>query len=204
MPTVNGRCKWRGAAAWSWGRSLILMPLCEWNIMENGQSLKERKSGQSVRVKHVMLLRWLQVIKNEKSDPKFLLSVLSLMKGSEKPCISPHHSASLWPSAPWRLTLNLLNWIEKSVSTKLVFDFCCRFSLLSLEADHSCRYDYVELRDGDSLNSPVIGRFCGNQLPQPIKSSGNVLHILFTSDGYNNFDGFVLTFQESSGRYNHC
>lgn len=63
--------------------------------MENGQSLKERKSGQSVRVKHVMLLRWLQVIKNEKSDPKFLLSVLSLMKGSEKPCISPHHSASL-------------------------------------------------------------------------------------------------------------
>uniref|UniRef100_A0A665TDH0 Si:ch211-102l7.3 n=1 Tax=Echeneis naucrates TaxID=173247 RepID=A0A665TDH0_ECHNA len=74
-----------------------------------------------------------------------------------------------------------------------------RFSRLSLEADHNCRYDYVEVRDGDSLGSPVIGRFCGDQPPPPIKSSGNFLHILFTSDGYNNFDGFVLTFQESSG-----
>ncbi|XP_029281336.1 inactive serine protease PAMR1-like [Cottoperca gobio] len=73
-----------------------------------------------------------------------------------------------------------------------------RFSLLSLESDHNCRYDYVEVRDGIDLNSPVIGRFCGDQLPPPIKSSGNVVHILFTSDGYNNFDGFVLTFQESS------
>ncbi|XP_071345470.1 inactive serine protease PAMR1 [Trachinotus anak] len=73
-----------------------------------------------------------------------------------------------------------------------------RFSLLSLESDHNCRYDYVEVRDGNDLSSPVIGRFCGDQLPPPIKSSGNFLHILFTSDGYNNFDGFVLTFQESS------
>ncbi|XP_039460788.1 limulus clotting factor C [Oreochromis aureus] len=73
-----------------------------------------------------------------------------------------------------------------------------RFSLLSLESDHSCRYDYVEVRDGDSVASPVIGRFCGDQLPPPIKSSRNFLHILFTSDGYNNFDGFVLTFQEIS------
>ncbi|KAM9367021.1 inactive serine protease PAMR1 [Symphorus nematophorus] len=78
-----------------------------------------------------------------------------------------------------------------------------RFSLLSLESYHNCRYDYVEVRDGDGLSSPVIGRFCGDQLPPPIKSSGNTMHILFTSDGYNNFDGFVLTFQESSGRYNH-
>ncbi|XP_062249091.1 inactive serine protease PAMR1-like [Platichthys flesus] len=73
-----------------------------------------------------------------------------------------------------------------------------RFSLLSLESDHTCRYDYVEVRDGHDLSSPVIGRFCGDRLPPPIKSSGNLLHILFTSDGYNNFDGFVLTFQESS------
>ncbi|XP_034733400.1 inactive serine protease PAMR1 [Etheostoma cragini] len=78
-----------------------------------------------------------------------------------------------------------------------------RFSLLSLESDHNCRFDYVEVRDGSNLNSPVIGRFCGDQLPSPIKSSVNHLHILFTSDGYNNLDGFVLTFQESSGRYYH-
>ncbi|XP_070691725.1 inactive serine protease PAMR1 [Pempheris klunzingeri] len=82
--------------------------------------------------------------------------------------------------------------VEKGSSIEL------RFSLLSLESDHNCRYDYVEVRDGEDLSSPVIGRFCGDQLPPPVKSSGSLLHILFTSDGYNNFDGFVLTFQESS------
>lgn len=72
--------------------------------------------------------------------------------------------------------------------------------MLSLEFHHSCRYDYVEVRDGDSINSGVIGRFCGNSRPAPIQSSGNSLHILFVSDGYKNFDGFFATFQENSGR----
>ncbi|CAN9506652.1 unnamed protein product [Ophioblennius macclurei] len=73
-----------------------------------------------------------------------------------------------------------------------------RFSLLSLEADHSCRHDYVEVRDGDHAGSPVIGRFCGDRPPPAVESSGNALHVLFSSDGYNNYDGFVVTFQESS------
>jgi hypothetical protein len=72
--------------------------------------------------------------------------------------------------------------------------------MLSLEFDHSCRYDYIEVRDGDSINSRVIGRFCGNNRPAPIQSSGNSLHVLFVADGYKNFDGFFATFQESSGR----
>ncbi|KPP59946.1 inactive serine protease PAMR1-like [Scleropages formosus] len=74
-----------------------------------------------------------------------------------------------------------------------------RFRMLSLEFDHSCRYDYVEVRDGDDLSSRLIGRFCGNERPPPIHSSGSSLHILFVSDGYKNFDGFFATFQESSG-----
>ncbi|XP_061565169.1 uncharacterized protein LOC133419767 [Cololabis saira] len=73
-----------------------------------------------------------------------------------------------------------------------------RFSALSLESDHNCGYDYVEVRDGKDLSSPVIGRFCGDPLPPPIRSSRNVLHILFTSDGYHSYDGFVLIFQQSS------
>lgn len=77
-----------------------------------------------------------------------------------------------------------------------------RFMMLSLELHHSCRYDYVEVRDGDSIGSRVIGRFCGNNRPAPILSSGTSLHILFVSDGYKNFDGFFATFQEISGRSN--
>lgn len=71
--------------------------------------------------------------------------------------------------------------------------------MLNMEFDHSCRYDYVEVRDGDSMDSRVIGRYCGNESPPPIRSSGDSLRIRFVSDGYNNFDGFFATFQESSG-----
>ncbi|XP_063045223.1 inactive serine protease PAMR1 [Engraulis encrasicolus] len=71
-----------------------------------------------------------------------------------------------------------------------------RFTMLSLEFDHSCRYDFVEVRDGDSADSPVIGRYCGSERPPPIRSSGDSLHVRFVSDGYNNFDGFFATFQE--------
>lgn len=90
---------------------------------------------------------------------------------------------------------------EKGAQNCLVLH--CRFLMLSLEPDHNCGYDYVEVRDGDAPSSPVIGRFCGDQLPPPIKSSGSALHILFSSDGYNNFNGFALVFQESAGRYSH-
>lgn len=72
--------------------------------------------------------------------------------------------------------------------------------MLSLEFDHTCQYDYVEVRDGDSINSQVIGRFCGNERPPPIHSTGNSLHILFVSDGYKNFDGLFAIFQENSGK----
>ncbi|XP_066524688.1 inactive serine protease PAMR1 isoform X2 [Hoplias malabaricus] len=70
--------------------------------------------------------------------------------------------------------------------------------MLSVEFDHSCQYDFVEVRDGDSINSQVIGRFCGNERPPPIQSTGNSLHILFVSDGYKNFDGLFAIFQENS------
>ncbi|KAK3510172.1 hypothetical protein QTP70_026760 [Hemibagrus guttatus] len=72
------------------------------------------------------------------------------------------------------------------------------FTMLNLEFDHRCRYDFVELRDGDSIQSPLIGRYCGDKIPPPIRSSGNSLHIHFVSDGYNNYDGFSATFQELS------
>ncbi|XP_027128352.1 inactive serine protease PAMR1 isoform X2 [Larimichthys crocea] len=87
---------------------------------------------------------------------------------------------------------------EWTIQVDRPFTIDLRFMMLSLEFHQSCRYDYVEVRDGDSISSRVIGRFCGNNRPAPVQSSGNSLHILFVSDGYKNFDGFFATFQESS------
>ncbi|XP_012708725.2 inactive serine protease PAMR1 isoform X1 [Fundulus heteroclitus] len=87
---------------------------------------------------------------------------------------------------------------EWTIQVEKPFTIELRFMMLSLEFHSSCRYDFVEVRDGDSINSRVIGRFCGNSRPASLQSSGNTLHVLFVSDGYKNFDGFFATFQESS------
>ncbi|XP_053553127.1 inactive serine protease PAMR1-like, partial [Bombina bombina] len=71
-----------------------------------------------------------------------------------------------------------------------------RFAMMSLEFDYMCQYDYVEVRDGDNVDAKIIKRFCGNERPLPIRSSGYTLHILFQSDGSKNFDGFYATFEE--------
>ncbi|KFP51806.1 Inactive serine protease PAMR1, partial [Cathartes aura] len=71
-----------------------------------------------------------------------------------------------------------------------------RFSMLSLEFDYMCQYDYVEVRDGDNLDSQIIKKFCGNERPPPIRSTGSSLHLLFQSDGSKNFDGFHAVFEE--------
>uniref|UniRef100_A0A8C3B3G6 Inactive serine protease PAMR1 n=1 Tax=Cyclopterus lumpus TaxID=8103 RepID=A0A8C3B3G6_CYCLU len=87
---------------------------------------------------------------------------------------------------------------EWTIQVDRPFTIELRFMMMSLEFHQSCRYDFVEVRDGDSIDSRVIARFCGNNRPTPVQSSGPSLHILFVSDGYKNFDGFFATFQESS------
>lgn len=71
--------------------------------------------------------------------------------------------------------------------------------MLSLEFDYMCQYDYVEVRDGDGSDGQIIKRFCGNERPAPIRSTGSSLHVLFHSDGSKNFDGFHAIFEEITG-----
>lgn len=68
------------------------------------------------------------------------------------------------------------------------------FQSFEIERHDSCAYDYLEVRDGSAEDSPLIGRYCGYDKPDDIKSSSNKLWMKFVSDGSINKAGFSANF----------
>ena len=68
---------------------------------------------------------------------------------------------------------------------------------MDIETGLNCRWDYVELRDGGSLGSNLLGRYCGASLPSPARyvSSGNQLFVKIRSDASVNGRGFTATWK---------
>jgi hypothetical protein len=57
--------------------------------------------------------------------------------------------------------------------------------------------DLLTIYDGESISSPVLGLFSGNELPDNLSSTGNKVLISFTSDGNNNFDGWFISYESN-------
>ncbi|KAI1887746.1 hypothetical protein AGOR_G00193530 [Albula goreensis] len=68
------------------------------------------------------------------------------------------------------------------------------FQAFEIERHDSCAYDYLEVRDGNTESSPLIGRFCGYDKPEDIRSTSNNLWMKFVSDGTVNKAGFAANF----------
>lgn len=66
--------------------------------------------------------------------------------------------------------------------------------LLQIERHDSCAYDYLEVRDGHSESSTLIGRYCGYEKPDDTKSTSSRLWLKFVSDGSINKAGFAVNF----------
>ena len=56
----------------------------------------------------------------------------------------------------------------------------------------TCNYDYLEVYDGPDIYSPLIGRYCNNNLPEDMTSSGSAITLFFHSDGGLELDGFEI------------
>ncbi|XP_071347761.1 neuropilin and tolloid-like protein 1 [Trachinotus anak] len=65
----------------------------------------------------------------------------------------------------------------------------------SIEPSWECKFDHIEVRDGPFGFSPIIGRYCGQESPAYVRSSGRYLYIKFVADGELEAIGF-------SARYN--
>ncbi|XP_077973794.1 bone morphogenetic protein 1-like [Styela clava] len=68
------------------------------------------------------------------------------------------------------------------------------FQAFEVERHDTCSYDYLEVRDGPTADSDLIGRFCGYDKPEDVKSTSNTLWIKFVSDGSVNKAGFAASF----------
>ncbi|XP_065577284.1 cubilin-like isoform X11 [Artemia franciscana] len=74
-----------------------------------------------------------------------------------------------------------------------------QFGEMQLEISTVCRFDYVEIRDGESEDSPSLGRFCGRNLPPIITSLSNHLFVKFRSDYSVSHGGFRARYSTICG-----
>lgn len=73
-----------------------------------------------------------------------------------------------------------------------------KFEEFHLENSGSCAYDFVDIRDGNSIHSPLIGKFCSSKIIGPINSTGNFLFIRLSSDGTVSEKGFKASWRRVS------
>uniref|UniRef100_A0A1Y1LNZ2 Cubilin n=1 Tax=Photinus pyralis TaxID=7054 RepID=A0A1Y1LNZ2_PHOPY len=64
-----------------------------------------------------------------------------------------------------------------------------------MESSTSCSYDYLEIRNGATSSSPVIGKYCGNQILRQIPSHTNNLYLHFHSDIADSRKGFQIIWE---------
>lgn len=68
-----------------------------------------------------------------------------------------------------------------------------------LESQYSCTrfYDYLEIRNGDTQDSPLVGRYCSSEIPKTFRSLTNKLLIYFKSDSSITSRGFAIDWQST-------
>lgn len=82
-------------------------------------------------------------------------------------------------------------WLIRTNETKVLN---VTFSKFELEDSAECRFDFLQINDGRSAASPVIGRFCGSRAPLGghIITTRNQLYLWFKSDNSTSKEGFEL------------
>ncbi|XP_050971192.1 LOW QUALITY PROTEIN: procollagen C-endopeptidase enhancer b [Labeo rohita] len=69
-----------------------------------------------------------------------------------------------------------------------------QFRIFDLEADPTCRYDYVDVYNGHSYTVQKLGRFCGTFRPGALISTSNTMMLEMGSDSSTGGRGFLAYF----------
>jgi Zn-dependent metalloprotease len=66
---------------------------------------------------------------------------------------------------------------------------------VELGSNNNCDYDYVEVYDGPTTGSPLIDRYCNDNIPTTVSSSNGSITIVFHSDPGLEESGFQIDWQ---------
>ena len=80
---------------------------------------------------------------------------------------------------------------------------------LEFTKDKDCIYPYVELRNGVNKSAPLLGKYCGNNLPPDVYADSGSLWVAFATDNSQegSYGRFVANFTSSralSGKKKIC
>ncbi|NWX82451.1 CUBN protein, partial [Nothoprocta pentlandii] len=71
-----------------------------------------------------------------------------------------------------------------------------QFEQFHLENHTKCNFDYLAVFDGNSSSAKLLGKFCGNQIPQPVRSSGNTMYVKLRTDSSLQGGGFLAKYKQ--------
>ena len=66
-----------------------------------------------------------------------------------------------------------------------------------MEISTGCRNDYLQIFDGSDDSAPLIGRFCGNEMPKKkFTSSANFISIVMVTNDKITSRGFIAQYKQ--------
>ncbi len=105
-----------------------------------------------------------------------------------------------FPSSPPQLLYHRLSAsVRPSASPRQCIDLFFD-EKYSIEPSWECKFDHIEVRDGPFGFSPLIGRYCGQESPAYVRSSGRYLYIKFVADGELEAIGFSARYNFTQGQ----
>ncbi|XP_075232242.1 cubilin [Lycorma delicatula] len=73
------------------------------------------------------------------------------------------------------------------------------FNKFSLEDSITCAFDFLQVNDGRGEDSPLLGRWCGSNMPPVLFSSSNIATVIFSTDFTFSGEGFSLHYETVCG-----
>ncbi|XP_077124414.1 cubilin [Ranitomeya variabilis] len=84
------------------------------------------------------------------------------------------------------------SWVIKTEAKKVLR---ITFPYFNLEVSQTCSFDFLQINDGETISDYMLGKFCGNTVPEQLFSSHNALYLWFKTDHKFNNGGFRINWE---------